>query len=93
MFSNFADKLWTYWRCACEFLIELELILTELRLFKLRYFWELLCPVGYVVCIINFFDRFQWMFLKHCRHSVNILEMCMWVFDGARINFDRITAF
>ena len=28
-----------------------------------------------------------------CRHIVDILKMCMWVFDGARINFDRITAF
>ena len=24
---------------------------------------------------------------------VDILKMCMWVFDGARINIDRITAF
>ena len=37
-FSNFADILWTYWKCACGFLIELESILTELGFFKLRYF-------------------------------------------------------
>ena len=24
---------------------------------------------------------------------LDILKMCMWVFDGARINFDKITAF
>ena len=23
----------------------------------------------------------------------DILKMCMWVIDGAKINFDRITAF
>ena len=33
------------------------------------------------------------MFLKLCTHIVNILKMCMWGFDGARINFDRIAAF
>ena len=30
--------------------------------------------------------------MKLCILVVDILKMCMWVFDGARINFDRITA-
>ena len=33
------------------------------------------------------------MFLKFCGHIVDILKICMKVFDGARINFDIITAF
>ena len=83
---------------ACGFLIELESILTELLLFKLKYFGSFLpsrvcilaafCLLGYGVCVINSFYSFQWLFFKHCRHIVNILKMCMWVFDGARINFD-----
>ena len=28
-----------------------------------------------------------------CIPVVNILKMCMWLFNGARFNFDRITAF
>ena len=32
------------------------------------------------------------MILSHLL-VVKILKMCMWLFDGARINFDRITAF
>ena len=30
--------------------------------------------------------------MKPCIPVVDILKMCMWVFGGARINFDRITA-
>ena len=33
------------------------------------------------------------IFLKPCISVVDILKMCIWVFGGARINFDRITAF
>ena len=71
-------------------LMELELILTKLRLFKL---WQLFCIVGYGVRVIKCSYSFQRMFFKLCRHIGNILKMCMWVFDGARSNFDRIIAF
>ena len=47
----------------------------------------------YRVCVINFSHSFQWIFLKPCISVVDILKMCMWVFGGARINFDKITAF
>ena len=33
------------------------------------------------------------LLLKPCIPVADILKMCMWVFDGARINFDRITVF
>ena len=46
----------------------------------------------YRVCVINSSHSFQWIFLKPCIPVVDILKMCMWVFGGARINFDRITA-
>ena len=36
---------------------------------------------------------FKLMFSKHCRHTVDIFEMCMWIFDRARINVDKITVF
>ena len=39
-----------------------------------------------------FIQSFQWIFLKPCIPVADILKMCMWVFDGARINFDRFTA-
>ena len=29
--------------------------------------------------------------MKLCILVVDLLEMCMWVFDGVRNNFDRIT--
>ena len=47
----------------------------------------------YRVCVINSSHSFLWIFLKPCISVVDILKMCMWVFGGARINFDRITAF
>ena len=62
-------------KCACAFLMELELILIESRCFKLRHAF---CIVGYGV----FSYSFLWMFLKLCKHIVNIhvLNMCIWVF-------------
>ena len=56
------------------------------------------CPsvrhtLRYRVCVINSSHSFQWIILKPCISVVDILKMCMWVFGGARINFDRITAF
>ena len=47
----------------------------------------------YRVCVINSSHSCEWIFLKPCIPVVNILKMCMWVFGGARINFDRNTAF
>ena len=47
----------------------------------------------YRVCVINSSHSFLRIFLKPCIPVVDILKMCMWVFGGARINFDRITAF
>ena len=61
--------------------------------FKLSHFCQLVCTVGYRVCVISCYCSFQWMFLKHYRHIVDILKVCMWTFGGARIDYDRITAF
>ena len=62
--------------------MELELSLTDLRPFK-TVILAAFCNVGFGVCVINFSYSFQWMLLKLCSHIVDILEMCMWVFDGA----------
>ena len=56
------------------------------------------CPsvfhgLRYRVCVINFSHSFLWIFLKSCIPVVDILKMCLWIFGGARINFDGITAF
>ena len=56
------------------------------------------CPsvrntLRYSVCVINFSHSFQWIFLKPCIPVVDILKMYMWIFDEARTNFDRITAY
>ena len=37
--------------------------------------------------------RFSKDLLEPCKFVVDIMKICMWVSDGARINFDRITAF
>ena len=47
----------------------------------------------YTVCVINSSHSFQWIFLKPCIPVRDILKMCMWVFNGARINFDSLTAY
>ena len=73
--------------------MELEFIFIEFRPFKLSYFWQLYCIVGYGVCVICSSYSFQWISYKFCRHIVDILEMCRWVLEGARINFDRMTFF
>ena len=49
--------------------------------------------VGYEVCLINSSYSFQWIVLKLCILVVDIMKMCMWIIDGARLNFDRIMAF
>ena len=43
---NLAYLLRTYWRCACGFLMELELILTELQSFELTHFRQLFALKG-----------------------------------------------
>ena len=67
-----------------------KVILTDLWPFELSHFKQLFALFGIWVCVINFSYCFQWMFLKFCRHIVDILKMCMWIFDGARNNFDGI---
>ena len=68
----------------------------------LRFAPVCLCPsvcpsirhaLRYRVCVINSFHSFSRIFLKPCIPVVDMLKMCVWVFGGARINFDRITAF
>ena len=39
------------------------------------------------------FGSFKLIFLKPCILVVHVMKMCMWDFDGARINFKRITTF
>ena len=41
----------------------------------------------YRVCVINSSYSCQWIFLKPCILIVDIMKMCMWIFDGARINY------
>ena len=74
--------------------MEVDIISTELLYFELihvRLFF--FCIAEYGVCVISPSYIFQWIFLKPCILVVNILKMCMWVFDGARINSDKIMAF
>ena len=47
----------------------------------------------YRVWVINSSDSFEWIFLKPCIPVADILKMSMWFFGGARISFDRTTAF
>ena len=49
--------------------------------------------MGYGVCVINSSYSFQWIILKPCTLVVDILKMCMWIFAGVKIIFDKITAF
>ena len=72
--------------------MELELILKgllNLVIFGNFFFFI----VGSGVCVSSSSYSFQSMFCKRSRYIVDILEICMWVFDGARLNFDRIVGF
>ena len=62
-----------------------SLILTELQPFKLSHFGSFFYTLGYGICVISSCQSFQLMFLKFCRHIVDMLKMCMWGFDGIRI--------
>ena len=74
-------------------MVELELILTALRLLHFVILAAFCCTVGYEGCVINFSNSFQLMFLKLCRRIKDMMKICMSGFDGDRINFDRIMAF
>ena len=77
--------------CAYGFLVELELILTELQPFELSNFRQLFA--GYGVRVINSSYSFQWISLKPCILVVDILKMCMRIFADEKIIFDKIMAF
>ena len=61
-------------------------MMAELRL-------EMFLHIGYGVCVISSSYSFQWIFLKPCILIVDILKMCILIFDGTRINLTKITAF
>ena len=61
--------------------------------FRTWSFYAIFSIVGYEVCVINSSYSFQWIVLKLCILVVDITKMCMWIIDGARLNFDRIMAF
>ena len=69
--------------------MELEITLTELQPFRLNYVLavSVFFTVRYGVCVINPTYRFQWMFLKLCRHIADLMKICTWGFDGDSINF------
>ena len=73
--------------------MKLELILTELQHIELNLFYVTFYIVKYEVCVINSSYSVQWIILKPCILVVDILKMCMWLFDGAKIHFHRITVF
>ena len=74
--------------CMWVFLISFERI-TAFQTFVLGNF----CIVGYGDCVINCSYKFQRTFFELCTFVVNIMIMCMWSFNGPRINFEKITAF
>ena len=61
--------------------------------FSLSVYLSIHHTLQYRVCVINFSFSFQWIFLKLWILVVDIMKMCMWIFDGPRINFVIITAF
>ena len=71
----------------------LELSIRKLRPFKLSRFRQLFCNVGCGVCVINFFYRFQCIFLKPCRFIVSIMKMCIWTFDGLEVSWRELWPF
>ena len=54
--------------------------------FSTSLFKAIFSIVGYGICASNFSYSFQCMLFKHCTHIMDILKVCMWIFDGARIN-------
>ena len=70
----------------------LEIILTELQPFELRYFRQLFCIVGYGVCVINssyiFNELFETM-QTYCGYIKDVhVNFCR-----PKIILDKITAF
>ena len=47
----------------------------------------------YRLCVINFSYSFHLIFLKSYIRVVDIMKMCMWVLDGARINLTKLRPF
>ena len=48
--------------------------------FDVSHFAQLLCILGYEVCVITPSYRFLWIRFKYCTHARNIMKMCMWLF-------------
>ena len=72
--------------------MELELILAALEPFELSHLGIFLHCMEWSLCD-QLLLQFPWIFLKPKMIVVDIMKTCKWVFDGARINFNRITAF
>ena len=92
-FSDFIYLKWTYLLKNSESDLNFYALMTTVRGNKI-------CPcLPDCLCLsvalygIHYPHSFQWIFLIPCILVVDIMKMCMWIFDGARINFDRITAF
>ena len=49
--------------------------------------------MGQQVCVINSSQSFEAINLKLCTGVTRILKMCIWLFAGEKIIFDKITAF
>ena len=82
-----ADIFGTYRRCACGFMMELELIFIELWTFELSNFCSLFCTADFQVCVSNPSYSFKLMFLTFRRHITGILSMCVCALDGPCSNF------
>ena len=87
--SNFVYLLWTYWRCACGVLMDLEMILTELPPFELSHFSH---SVVWSLCN-QLLPQFHWIFFKPCILAVGVLKMCMWGFLGIRLILTELPPF
>ena len=89
-FSTDVSQTWqTYCGHIENVYVDLELIWTELRFYELSHVSNFLHCMEIVYSTTR---SFQLLFLKLCNRIVDILMMCMWGFDGARINFNRIMA-
>ena len=78
--------------CMCVF-DEARINFDRITAYRTLSFQATFCIVGYGVCVIDSSYSFQWIILKPCILVVDILKMCMCLFDAARNNFDRFTAF
>ena len=67
--------------------MEITSFLTEIYTFEFSYFRHF-CVVGYGVCEISSSYSFQLIMFLLSIHNMDLLKICMWVNNGARINFD-----